>query len=132
MTPFEIVAEISKGKTPFDDPLFNPKDYVAWVVNGALSGHRETVLQANEVNRMSHIPVKAQAAFLANSIRPAKRYCKWYKSQNTSEDVTAVSEFFKVSKKIAAQYLSVLTPEHIAAIHRSLTTGGVQRAQTVS
>ena len=72
---------------------------------------------------MRQIDNKLQYHYLLNSVRPAKRYAKWVKSEKT-EDVEAVKEYYGYSTDKAAQALTILTPENLHYIKQKLQRGG--------
>ncbi len=56
------------------------KSYSAFMVNRALSFHRDTVLLANEMNKYPNLDNKLKYDFLLNIVRASKRqYSKWHK-----------------------------------------------------
>ncbi len=56
------------------------KSYSSFMVNRALSFHRDTVLLANEMNRYTTLDNKLKYDFLLNIVRASKRpYSKWHK-----------------------------------------------------
>ena len=99
------------------------KSYSAFMVNRALSFHRDTVLWANEMNRFTSLDNKLKYDFLINSIRAQKRqYSKWYKKAQ-SNDLNVVKEYYGYSDAKAEEVLKILTADQITALEKQLYKG---------
>lgn len=99
------------------------KSYSAFMVNRALSFHRDTVLFANEMNRYSTLDNKLKYDFLLNIVRASKRpYSKWHKKAKDS-DLELVKEYYGYSDAKAAEALKILSDDQIAAIKEQLYKG---------
>ena len=118
MNPFDYVKSINEKK-----PVDKLRDYNPYLTNMALSQSLDTVMLANEMNRLHRLPVEAQYDFLYDSVRRAKRYGKWYKEPNVPH-LEAVMEYYGYSKKKALAALEVLSQENIRDIQRELDKGG--------
>jgi hypothetical protein len=62
-----------------------------------------------------HLDGLMQYEYLLNGIRPGKRFSKWVKS-DLSDDIKAVSTYFKVNLRIAEEYARILSPNEIKEI----------------
>lgn len=103
----------------------NEKDYVPFVVNKALSFHRDCVLFANEMNKLPNADRLLQYQYLLNTIRGYKRpYQKWHK-RDTIENLDAVKEYFNYSNEKAKEALLVLSDDQLKEIKRKLFKGGL-------
>lgn len=126
MNPFDYINAINGGKDIMKDPD-NPKlmedGYSSWYANKSFSYFKETVLYANEMNLNANLDNKMQFHYLLNSIRPAKRFAKWVKKQD-SNDLEVVKEYFGYSNEKAAQVLDILSIEQIHTIKLKLQKGG--------
>lgn len=91
------------------------KEYAPFLTNKALSYYPDTILYANEMNKLSHIDNILQYEYLLNSIRPNKRFSKWSKKE-TAKEVVAIGKYFKVSNRQAEEYLKLLSPSTIKEI----------------
>ena len=99
------------------------KSYSSFMVNRALSFHRDTVLFANEMNRYSTLDNKLKYDFLLNIVRASKRpYSKWHKKAKDS-DLELVKEYYGYSDAKAAEALKILSDDQIAAIKEQLYKG---------
>ena len=126
MNPFDYINAINSGRDIMEDPD-NPKlmedGYSPWYANKSFSYFKETVLYANEMNLNANLDNKMQFYYLLNSIRPAKRFAKWVKKQD-SNDLDVVKEYFGYSNEKAAQVLDILSTEQIHTIKLKLQKGG--------
>lgn len=101
------------------------KDYPAFIVNKALSFHKDCVLFANEMNRLPNIDSILQYHYYLNTIRAYKRpFQKWQKRE-TIENLDAIKEYFNYSNEKAKDALLVLSDGQIDDIKRKLDKGGL-------
>ena len=99
------------------------KSYSAFMVNRALSFHRDTVLWANEMNRFTSLDNKLKYDFLINIIRAQKRpYSKWHKKAQ-SRDLSVVKEYYGYSDAKAEEALKILSDDQIAEMKKHLYKG---------
>ena len=105
--------------------LENEGDYNGFVVNKALSFHRDCVLYANEMNKVPNLDSKLQYHFLINIIRGYKRpYQKWLKRE-TIGDLEAIKEYYNCSNEKAKSAMTVLSSDQIIEIKKMLNKGGL-------
>lgn len=124
MSPFDFVNAINFGKQNlFEDPQAE-KDYIPFLVNRALSYFPDTVLYANAMNINNTTPKQWQFDFLRNSIPKRKRFSKWAKKDSHSEDIAAVSNYYKYSMEKASEIISLLSDKQIEYIKQQMETGG--------
>ncbi|AGS81020.1 clamp loader small subunit [Caulobacter phage Cr30] len=102
------------------------KAYAPFIINRGLSYFSDTVLYANEVNQYPNLPKNAQFDFLRLSIRPRKRWSKWWKGME-NPDIEIIKKVFKYSNEKAAALLNVLTEEQMQQLRNevNLDQGGV-------
>lgn len=99
------------------------KSYSSFMVNRALSYHRDTVLLANEMNKFTTLDNKLKYDFLLNIIRAQKRpYSKWHKKAQNS-DLSIVKEYYGYSDAKAEEALKILSDDQITAIKKLLYKG---------
>jgi hypothetical protein len=99
------------------------KSYSAFMVNRALSFHRDTVLLANEMNKFTTLDNKLKYDFLINIVRAQKRqYSKWHKKAQ-SIDLSAVKEYYGYSDAKAEEALKILSDDQISEIKKQLYKG---------
>ena len=99
------------------------KSYPAFMVNRALSYHRDTARLANEINQYPNVDNKLKYDFLINIVRAQKRqYTKWHKKAQ-SDDLEAVKEYYGYSDAKAVEALKVLSDAQIVMIKKQLYKG---------
>jgi hypothetical protein len=127
MSPFDFINAINQSKEDLiaksDNPELAEKIYEPFIVNRGLSFFTDTILYANEMNRLALLDKKPQFAYLLNSIRPRKRYSKWFK-QEKIEKLDIVSEYFGYNKSKAKDIINILTDDQIKIIKEKLQKGG--------
>lgn len=127
MNPFDYLTSINVSKENMmrdtENDELAERDYNAFVVNRGLSYFQDTVMYANEMNQHNQIDNKLQYEFLLNSIRPKKRFSKWFKKEQ-SDDIESIMEYYGYSHSKAIQILSVLSQSDITKIKKRLEKGG--------
>ena len=119
----EVLPSILTTKKPVYTDDESAKDYNPYMVNKALSHHRDTVKYANNMNMLYHLHKKAQYDYLINSVRSMKRpFTKWHK-KDASDDVEAVKLFFGYSTRRAREALNLLTEEDLKIIRKKTRIG---------
>ena len=64
--------------------------YPPYIVNRCLSGHLDTVLFANEMNKYSNLDKDMQYSFFLYTLRKRKRFSPWLKKEQV-DDLDPVS-----------------------------------------
>ena len=122
MKTFDIVNSINTKKhIEWDEEA--DKAYVPFVVNRSLSYFRETVIAANEMNRLHHLDHKLQYRFLINIVRKGKRFSKWIKPEKEN-DMEVVKEYYGYSNEKASQALALLSSEQLDYLRKKVNKGG--------
>jgi hypothetical protein len=121
VTPFDFVNSVSHNKQDLFKEDISESDYIPFVVNKSLSYFVDTILYANEMNKVG-VDNKLQYHYLLNTIRPAKRFAKWVKRENI-EDVAAVKQFYGYSTEKATQALTILSSDNLHYIKQKLQRG---------
>ena len=65
--------------------------YPPYIVNRCLSGHLDTVLFANEMNRYNNLDKDMQYSFFLYTLRKRKRFSPWLKKEQV-EDLDLVKK----------------------------------------
>ena len=107
-----------------DDPSVI-KDYAPYIINRCVSGHLDTVLYANEMNKFPHLDKDMQYTFYLNTLRKRKRFSPWIR-KDTIKDLDLVKRYYGYSNEKAKQALRILTTEQLNFIKSKLETGGRQ------
>jgi hypothetical protein len=102
------------------------KSYAPYVVNRCLSYFPDTLLHANEMNRLNFLDKKIQYNYYLGSIRARKRFSKWLKKEE-SEDIELVKNYFGYSDKRAREALRILSKDQIANIRKEMNIGGSRK-----
>ena len=108
-----------------DDCIAEEKDYPPYIINKCLSGFRDTVFIANEMNINSHLPNKFQYDFFINIVRPRKRFTPWVRKEKI-ETLELVKQYYGYSNEKAKSALKILTNKQIEFIKQRMNTGGKQ------
>lgn len=123
LSPFEFVNSINDTKVDLMVDEQAEKAYNSFMVNRALSYFPDTVLLANEANRMSHLGNRPKYLFLISTVRKRKRFSKWFKAKE-SDALLIVKEYYGYSNEKARSALAVLKDNHIDELRTRLYRGG--------
>lgn len=125
MSPFDFVNEIQQGKKQLIIDDATETEYVPFLVNRALSYHKDCVMYANEMNRRHQIDKKLQNDFLLNTVRSKRRpFNKWAKADK-NEDMACVKSYYGLSDAKARDALKLLTDEQIQMLKDKTDVGGL-------
>ena len=139
LSPFDILNSINEGSrgvdifkdciTDISDEQLDRneilKSYVPFVINKSLSYFNDSVLFANEMNRYHFLPAKIQYDFLRLGLRPRKRFSKWTKKIDNSEDIKMVMEYYDYSEEKARAAVKLLSQDALDKIKNKLDKGGI-------
>ena len=123
MKPFDIIHAISESKKNLSIVDGFDKACVSFVINKGLSYFSDTILYANEMNRLHLLDNKVQFHYLLNTIRPRKRFSKWHKNELT-EDIKIISEYFGYSYTKAKQVQNLISSDQLNMMKQKLQKGG--------
>lgn len=126
MNPFEFANSINSTKNDIMVDDLTEKAYAPYMVNKSLSYFNDTVLMANEMNRLYHLDNKLQYHFLINIVRKRKRFSKWNKPEVVN-DVEVVKEYYGYSNDKARQVLPLLTSDQIKILREKVSKGGKRK-----
>ena len=105
-----------------DDPSVI-KDYPPYIVNRCLSGHLDTVMFANEMNKFPNLDKDLQYSFYLNTLRKKRRFSPWLRKDKVT-DLEIVKQYYGYSTDKAIQALRILSPNQIDYIKDKLNKGG--------
>ena len=105
-----------------EDPSLE-KEYSPYIINRCLSGHIDSVIFSNEVNKYPNLDKKLQYDFLLNSLRKKKRFSPWFRKDQI-KNLEIVKQYYGYSNEKAKQVLNILTKEQLSFIRDRLETGG--------
>lgn len=104
------------------DVLENEKDYPAFVINKALSFHKDCLGHAYIMDQNSHLDNRMQYDYMLHAVRSAKRrYVPWTKAAK-SEDIDLVRQHFNYSYAKAIDALRILTENQIEELRKLYET----------
>ena len=101
------------------------KDYPPYIVNRTLSGHLDTVMLANEMNKFHNLDKDLQYHFFLNTLRKKKRFSPWLRKDKVT-DLEIIKQYYGYSNEKALQALKILTPDQINFIKQRLDIGGIR------
>ena len=107
-----------------EDPLLE-KEYSPYVINRCFSGHIDSVMFSNEMNRYHSLSKKLQYDFYINSLTKKKRSSPWLR-QDKIKDLDYVKRYYGYSNEKAKQALRILTKEQLTFIKSKFETGGTK------
>lgn len=99
------------------------KEYPTFIINKCMSGHLDTVLFANEMNKYHFLDKDMQYEFFLNIIRKRKRFSPWIRKDKI-DDLECVKKYYGYSNEKARQALKILSKEQLEFIRKRLDTGG--------
>jgi len=125
MSFFDFLNAINDTKKDLikEDP-HTEKDYVPFMINRGLSYFPDTIMFANEMNAHASIPKNWQFDFYLNGIVKKKRFSKWHKRDQNSDQLALVMREYGYSAQKAAQALELLTEKQIKELQEKYKTGG--------
>jgi len=99
------------------------KQYPPFIVNKCLSGHLDSILFANEMNKNHHLDKDMQYSFLLNSLRKKKRFSPWIRKEKI-DDLDAIKQYYGYSEEKSKEALRILSKEQITFIKSKIEKGG--------
>lgn len=125
MSFFDYLNAINSTKKDLlkEDPL-SEKDYVPFMINRGLSYFTDTILYANEMNKYASIPKRWQFDFYLNAIKQKKRFSKWAKKDENSDDVKLIMLAYNYSAEKASSVLDLFTEEQLTSLRQHYSCGG--------
>jgi hypothetical protein len=129
LSPFDFINSVSTTKkdlvraNPDLTPEQAEKQYVPFMVNRGLSYFPDTILHANEMNRMPDMFKDAQYRYYLGVLRSSKRFSKWAKAEK-NDDIEMLQVVYGCNRRIAKHYLKVLTKDQLEEVRKSREVGG--------
>ena len=109
-----------------DNDSYLAKEYPPYIVNRCLSGHMDSIMYAQEMNKYHFLDKDLQYNFYLNILRKRKRFSPWIRKDKVS-DLDCVKRYYGYSNQKASQVMKILTPEQIEYIKQRLETGGSKK-----
>ena len=101
------------------------KEYPPYIINRCLSGHLDTILFANEMNKYPNLDKDMQYNFYLNTLRKKKRFSPWLRKEKVT-DLQCVKQYYGYSNEKASQALKILSKQQLEFIKQLLDTGGMK------
>ena len=117
-------VNINKDNLIEDDPEAI-SSYPPYIVNRCLSGHLDTVLFANEMNKYSNIDKDMQYSFFLYTLRKRKRFSPWLKKEQI-DNLDLVKKHYGYSNDKAKVAVSLLTKTQLEYIRNKHDMGGIR------
>lgn len=88
----------------------NEKYYNPFIINRALGNHQDTVLIADEVNRMRNITKQMAFDFYKHFVPKTRksRYSQWVREYTPSDKDAMIVEYFNISLTKARNYVKMI------------------------
>ena len=99
--------------------------YPPYIINRCLSGHLDTVLFANEMNKYSNLDKDMQYSFFLYTLRKRKRFSPWLKKEQI-DDLDLVKKHYGYSNEKAKVAVTLLTKTQLETIRNKHDMGGKQ------
>ena len=100
------------------------KEYNSFLINRGLSYFQDTIIYANEMNCKSYLPSRMQYDFLRNVIRPRRRFSKWFKGLDKSDDIKVIMKHYGYSATKARESLPLFNRDSLDRLHKKHDKGG--------
>ena len=97
--------------------------YPPYIVIRCLSGHLDTVLFANEMNKYSNLDKDMQYSFFLYTLRKRKRFSPWLKKEQI-DDLDLVKKHYGYSNEKAKVAVTLLTKTQLETIRNKHDMGG--------
>lgn len=140
LSPFDFIGSINDGPSGknllagcYADnseshiPDSPDKAYVPFIINRGLSYFTDTILYANAMNERAHLPAKMQFDFLRFGVRPRKRFSKWAKKTDDTEDVALIMKRYGYSSEKARDALKLFSADALDEMRAASETGGLNK-----
>jgi len=112
MNVFDFLNSINyTKKNILEEDILLEKQYVPFIINKYLSYFPDTLMHANQMNRVFFVSKKDQYQYLIGAIRKRKRYTKWKKKPDDllkEISIKNIMEYFQCSYKKAEEYYGFL------------------------
>ena len=105
-----------------EDPSLE-KEYPPYIINRCFSGHIDSIMFANELNKYPNLDKKLQYDFFLNSLRKKKRFSPWLRKDQI-KNIDLIKQYYGYSNEKAKQVLNILTKEQLSFMRDRLETGG--------
>lgn len=123
----DIVNSILVTKTNVIEDDEDLKVYNPFVINRALSAHKDCIFWVNEMNNHPNLDPDIQYQYYLHSVRGIKRKFQPWNKKEKIEDIEAVRKFYGYNYKRAYDAMKILTAEQIKEIRDAMDIGGIKK-----
>ena len=113
---------VTKKNLINEDPSLE-KEYPPYIINRCFSGHIDSIMFANELNKYPNLDKKLQYDFFLDSLRKKKRFSPWLRKDQI-KNLDLIKQYYGYSNEKAKQVLNILTKEQLSFIRDRLEIGG--------
>lgn len=96
------------------------KGFDPFMTRRGLAQNEDTLVVAEQLNKLHAITPWMQWSYALHSISPRKRYKPWAKKGPVDPDVKMLSEYFYINMEKASEYLRFLPKEVLAEIREKV------------
>ena len=107
-----------------DDQMW-AKKYPAYIINKVMSAFPDTLMLANEMNRLNTLDKDIQFQFYINSVRKKKRFSPYIRASKL-KDIDVIKEYYGFGNDKAKDALKILSNGQIKYIKEKLFKGGTK------
>lgn len=121
---FDWAHSINVSKTNLMVSEIAEKGYDPFMINRCLAQNIDTLLSADRMNQLHHLPKDIHYAYLLADVSQKKRYGKWAKKPEVNKDLELICSYYEVNHEVAQGYLRLLKPEQIEELRERMSGGG--------
>ncbi len=122
---FDILNSLHDKKTNFSSNDEVMSLYNSWIIDRGMSLFPETIFYSNDMNISYELTNKMKYDYYFYSVRQGKRYCKWPKKLDKSDDFSLIKQYYKYNDQKASEALKVLSKEQIETLRKINEKGGL-------
>ena len=126
ISPFDFVNAITYNKQDMfaQDQKYSDSQYNKFLINKALSYFPDTILYANEANRiLQEVPNQSHFDFYRFVVEKKRRFAKWAKKTD-NQKVDLLCKHYQVNIDVARQYAEIISDEDYKYIESLYDKGG--------
>jgi len=121
---FDWLNALNSSKTELMVDEASEKSFDPFIIRRGVAQNMDTVLLAQEMNKLHALPKRMVHDFFMKAITRKKRYGKWAKKEVVDSGITVISAYYKVSIREATEYAKLMTPEQIKELEGRMDQGG--------
>lgn len=122
--PWKYLNSITRGKENLSSEPEFQNEYNAFLTITALSYFKDTVLLANEINKLSHLDKRMQYEFLFHTVpKRFRKGQKWIKNEITDNE-KVIMDYYQCNSLRAKEYSRIIPDDEMKKIKKELEIGG--------